>query len=79
MSRPGGKKRGVKSTGPGPHRKKPQLSKPFPRSVTAVVTSPGLRRSDTIREANEAWYAWLRIISNLSQMTLPPGNRAGDR
>jgi hypothetical protein len=83
MSRPGGKKRGVKSTGPGPHHapggeaKHPK--KPFPRAYTVVVTPPGIRPGDSIRDANAAWFTWLRIISNLTQMTLPPGRRHEQR
>lgn len=81
MSRPGGKKRGKKSTGPGPHRgpNAQKYQQPFPREATKPVTPPGMRPGDTLRDANAAWFAWLRIISNLSQMQLPPHHRKAAR
>ena len=83
MSRPGAKKRGRKSTGPGPHRapggaaKNPQH--PFPRSRTVPITGPAFRRGDTLADANTAWFTYLRIVARLEQMKLPPGHKFLDR
>ena len=73
MSRPGGKKRGVKSKHHG--RKKPMLSKPFPRELTKPVTAPAVDRHTTLEDANTLWFAWLRVLANVRQMDLAPRHK----
>jgi hypothetical protein len=50
-------------------------SQPFPRSRSRQVVTPAYREGDSIQDAKDAWFAWLRIVGNLRQFQVPPGHR----
>ncbi len=59
----------------GGGRKGSQYSQPFPRSQSRKVTTPAYREGDSLQDAKDAWFAWLRIVAGLRQFQVPPGRR----
>jgi len=59
----------------GGGRKGSMYSQPFPRSRSRQVVTPAYREGDSIQDAKDAWFAWLRIVGNLRQFQIPPGHR----
>jgi hypothetical protein len=55
-------------------RVNPDLAKPFPRALTKKVTPPAITEYTDVAEANRLWFAWLRVLRDITQMKLPPGN-----
>ena len=47
---------------------------PFPRSVTKPITGPAYTEGMSINEAKKQWYAYLRVVSQITPMHLPPLN-----
>lgn len=56
----------------GQNKKAPPKQHPFPRDKTTRITGPAWELTDTVDEANEKWKAYLRVVSRLRQMDLPP-------
>ena len=57
---------------------KPKKQYPFPRAVTRPITGPAYEEGMTFDQAKSAWYAYLRIVSNLRQMDLKPLHKNKD-
>lgn len=47
---------------------------PFPRSVTKPITGPAYIDGMSVNEAKKQWYAYLRVVSNITPMHIPPLN-----
>lgn len=62
----------------GQNRKAPPKQYPFPRDKTTRITGPEWDPADTVGEAIEKWKAYLRVVSRLRQMDLPPGHKIKD-
>lgn len=60
----------------GKNGKAPPKQYPFPRDKTRVITGPAFESHDTWDEARQKWFAYVRLISHIRQMDLPPLHKA---